>query len=77
MAMAAGVSPATVQWVWSARALEPYLVKTFKLSNDKRFEEKLVDMVGVYLNPRIMQWCCVWTKKPNSRRWIGPSRRCR
>jgi hypothetical protein len=26
-------------------------VKTFKLSNDKRFEEKLVDVVGLYLNP--------------------------
>ncbi len=26
-------------------------MKTFKLSNDKRFEEKLVDVVGLYLNP--------------------------
>jgi transposase len=51
MAKAAGVSPATVQRVWSARGLKPHLVKTFKLSNDKRFEEKLVDVVGLYLNP--------------------------
>lgn len=51
MARAAGVSPATVQRVWSARGLKPHLVKTFKLSNDKRFEEKLIDVVGVYLNP--------------------------
>ena len=51
MAKAAGVSPATVQRVWSARGLKPHLVKTFKLSNDKRFEEKLIDVVGVYLNP--------------------------
>ncbi|MGH8996633.1 MAG: helix-turn-helix domain-containing protein, partial [Acidimicrobiales bacterium] len=51
MAKAAGVSPATVQRVWSARGLEPHLVRTFKLSNDRRFEEKLVDVVGLYLNP--------------------------
>lgn len=51
MAKAVGVSPATVQRVWSARGLKPHLVKTFKLSNDKRFEEKLVDVVGLYLNP--------------------------
>jgi transposase len=51
MADVVGVSPATVQRVWSARGLKPHLVKTFKLSNDKRFEEKLVDVVGLYLNP--------------------------
>jgi transposase len=51
MAAAAGVSPATVQRVWSARGLKPHLVATFKLSTDKRFEEKLVDVVGLYLNP--------------------------
>jgi len=51
MARAQGVSPATVQRIWSPRGLQPHLVKTFKLSNDKRFEEKLVDVVGLYLNP--------------------------
>ena len=51
MAKASGVSPATVQRVWSARGLKPHLVKTFKLSNDKAFEEKLIDVVGLYLNP--------------------------
>ncbi len=51
MAKAQGVSPATVQRVWSARGLQPHRVETFKLSNDKRFEEKLVDVVGLYLNP--------------------------
>ncbi len=51
MAEVAGVSPATVQRVWSARGFKPHRVKTFKLSNDKRFEEKLVDVVGLYLNP--------------------------
>ena len=51
MAKAVGVSPATVQRIWSARGLKPHLVKTFKLSNDPQFEEKLVDVVGLYLDP--------------------------
>jgi transposase len=51
MAARVGVSPATVQRVWAARGLKPHLVKTFKLSNDPRFEEKLIDVVGLYLAP--------------------------
>ena len=51
MAKISGVSPATVQRIWSSRGPKPHLVETFKLSNDKRFEEKLVDVVGLYLNP--------------------------
>ncbi|HEY8882688.1 MAG TPA: IS630 family transposase [Dermatophilaceae bacterium] len=51
MAKAVGVSPATVQRIWSGRGLKPHLVKTFKLSNDPAFEEKLIDVVGLYLNP--------------------------
>jgi len=51
MAKAQGVSPATVQRIWSARGIKPHRVETFKLSNDKHFEEKLVDVVGLYLNP--------------------------
>jgi len=51
MAKAQGVSSATVQRIWSARNIQPHRVKTFKLSNDRRFEEKLVDVVGLYLNP--------------------------
>jgi len=51
MAKAVGISPATVQRIWSGRGLKPHLVKTFKLSNDPAFEEKLIDVVGLYLNP--------------------------
>ena len=46
-----GVSAATVQRIWSARGLKPHLVETFKLSNDPAFEDKLVDVVGLYLDP--------------------------
>jgi transposase len=51
MARHVGVSSASVQRIWSARGLKPHLVKTFKLSNDRHFEEKLIDVVGLYLNP--------------------------
>ena len=51
MAERVGVSKDTVQRVWSARGLRPHLVKTLKLSNDPRFEEKLIDVVGLYLDP--------------------------
>ena len=51
MAEAFGVSPSTVQRIWHARGLKPHLVETFKLSNDRRFEQKLVDVVGLYLHP--------------------------
>ena len=40
-----------MQRIWSARGIKPHRVETFKLSNDPQFEEKLVDVVGLYLNP--------------------------
>jgi len=51
MAEAEGVSNATVSRIWDAHGLQPHRVETFKLSKDKRFIEKLTDVVGVYLNP--------------------------
>ena len=51
MAHAQGVGKSTVQRIWDAHGLQPHRTKTFKLSRDKRFVEKLTDVVGVYLNP--------------------------
>ena len=51
MAEASGVSSASVQRIWNAHGLKPHLVKTFKLSNDPHFVEKLRDVVGLYMNP--------------------------
>jgi transposase len=51
MAEVAQVSQSTVQRVWSKNGIKPHLVRTFKLSNDPHFEEKLVDVVGLYLDP--------------------------
>ena len=46
-----GEPGATVQRIWDARGLKPHRVDNFKLSNDPKFEDKLVDVVGLYLNP--------------------------
>jgi len=51
MAQAAGISEASVRRIWRAHGLKPHLVRTFKLSRDPEFVEKLEDIVGLYLNP--------------------------
>jgi transposase len=51
MAKIQGLSEATIRRIWKQHNLKPHLVKTFKLSRDKRFVEKLYDVVGLYLNP--------------------------
>jgi transposase len=51
MAVAAGISEASVRRIWRAHGLKPHLVRTFKLSRDPEFTEKLEDIVGLYLNP--------------------------
>ena len=51
MAKAQGISRMAVQRIWKQHNLKPHLVKTFKLSRDKHFVEKLCDVVGLYLNP--------------------------
>src|ERR1700680_3192480 len=51
MAEVCGVSKASVQRVWHANGLKPHLLKTFKLSNDPDFIEKLEDVIGLYMSP--------------------------
>ena len=51
MAERVGISASQVQRIWSARGLRPHRVDAFKLSTDPQFEAKLVDVVGLYLNP--------------------------
>ncbi len=60
MARWAGVSKATVQRLWSANDIKPHIVHTFKLSNDKQFEAKFWDVIGLYLQPpdRALVLCC-------------------
>jgi len=51
MAAATGVSEATVRRIWHKHGLKPHLARTFKVSNDPQFAEKLEAVVGLYLNP--------------------------
>src|SRR5580693_6361577 len=51
MAEAQDVSKSTVNNIWQSHNLKPHRVKTFKLSRDAKFLEKLTDIVGLYLNP--------------------------
>lgn len=51
LARRAGVSHSTVHRLWRAHALKPHQLKTFKFSTDPQAEEKIHDVVGLYLNP--------------------------
>jgi transposase len=60
MAKAKGVSPNTVQRLWRANDIKPHIRRTFKISNDKNFEAKFWDVIGLYLDPpeRSLVLCC-------------------
>jgi transposase len=51
MARTQEVSPSTINRLWQEYNLKPHRTRSFKLSRDKRFLEKLTDVVGLYLNP--------------------------
>jgi transposase len=51
MAQSQGVSKSTISNIWQAHNLKPHRVKTFKLSRDPKFLEKMTDVIGLYLNP--------------------------
>jgi putative transposase len=51
MAQSSGLSKSTIQRVWSTFGLKPHRTKSFKLSTDPLFIEKVIDIVGLYLNP--------------------------
>ena len=51
LAAALGIDKSMVWRVWKANGLQPHRARTFKVSNDPRFVEKVVDIVGLYLNP--------------------------
>jgi len=51
MAERQGMSKSTISNIWRSHNLKPHRVKTFKLSRDPQFVEKLTDVVGLYLNP--------------------------
>jgi len=73
MAEEMNVSHTTVQRIWKASGLKPHLTRTFKLSNDPNFAEKVV---GLYLNPSIKLWCCRPTKNRKFRSSTALSQDC-
>ncbi len=77
MAQAVGVSKATVQRIWRDNGLKPHLIKTFKLSNDKHFAEKLIDVVGLYLNPPEHALVLSCDEKVRYKLWIARKKACR
>ncbi len=60
MAKAEGISRSSVQRIWSESKIKPHRTKTFKVSNDPRFEEKFWDVIGLYLDPpeKALVLCC-------------------
>src|SRR3954465_9956118 len=46
-----GISHGAVAKIWRDHGLQPWKVDAFKLSTDPLFEAKLVDVVGLYLDP--------------------------
>ena len=60
MAKAVGISHSSVQRIWNANELKPHQSRVFKISNDKNFEEKFWDVIGLYLNPpdKALVLCC-------------------
>ena len=51
MARYAGVTQWQVRQFWRAADFKPHWLKTFKLSRDPQFAEKVIDVVGLYLSP--------------------------
>ncbi len=51
MAEAMGISPSSVGRIWTEADLKPHLTKGFTVSNDPKFEERVTDIVGLYLDP--------------------------
>ncbi len=51
MAVNQGIGKSTVSNIWRSHNIKPHRTKTFKLSRDPKFLEKLTDVVGLYLNP--------------------------
>lgn len=51
MAKAVGIGLRSVQRIWAAHKLQPHRMRTFKLSRDPNFADKLRDIVGLYVDP--------------------------
>ena len=77
LAAAAGISASTVHRIWRDHKLKPHQVRSFKFSKDPQLVEKVIDVVGLYLDWPKGAIVLSVERRHRSRRWIAPSRRCR
>ena len=77
MAKTVGIAASSVVKIWHEHGLAPHRWRSFKLSNDKAFAEKLHDVVGLYVSPPRTRSCYRWTRKARPRRSTVPSQGCR
>jgi transposase len=71
------IGNSTVAKAWRAYGIQPWRAGSFRFSTDPELEAKVVDVVGLYLDPPETPWCCAWTRSPRSRHWNAPHRSCR
>jgi transposase len=76
MAEAQGVSKSTISNIWRSHHLKPHRVKSFKLSRDPKFLEKMTDVVGLYLNPPQQAIVLCVDEKSQIQALIARSRAC-
>ena len=77
MAEAAGLSEKSVRRIWHKHGLKPHLARTFKVSNDPEFAEKLEAIIGLYLNPPEHALVLCADERARSKRWTARSPGCR
>jgi putative transposase len=77
MAQRLGVSRMLVQRVWQRFDVQPHRVERFKLSNDPHFDEKVRDVVGLYLDPPDQALVLCVDEKSQIQPWIARVRYCR
>ena len=77
LAKAVGISLRSVQRILEAHQLAPHRIRTFKLSNDPKFADKLRDVVGLYVDLPPTPSSSRSTRRAKSRLSIAPSRDCR
>jgi transposase len=76
LAAQVGVGKDTVAKVWSDHQLKPWKVDVYKLSNDPSSNRNWLTSLVFTSSHRPGQWCSASMRRPNAKRWTGPSRRC-
>ena len=74
MAEAVGISASSMGRIWTDAGLKPHIVKGIKVSNDQLFEEKVTEIVGLYLDPpdRAVVLCVDEKSQIQALEWTQP-----